>query len=115
MAHSVVYAAAQAAIKEKRFLNATLWDNARVREVLGSKAALEALLDPASYTGQSAAFAEAQSRRGMEVAKQLEHVAAQLEECAGLWALERAAAASQQGPSAEVKTLEQKCAALAGR
>ena len=84
----------------------------------GAKAALEALLDPASYTGQSAAFAEAQSRRGMEVAKQLEHVAAQLEECAGLWALERAAAASQQGPSdtsAEVKTLEQKCAALAGR
>jgi adenylosuccinate lyase len=69
-AHDVVYDAAQAAATGETDFASLLGADARVRQHL-SAPEIEALIDPAAYTGRSAWIATEQARRARELAAEL--------------------------------------------
>lgn len=69
-AHDAVYEAAQAAARDRRPFRELLAGDAEIRRHLDD-AAIEALLDPAAYTGTSARFAAEQAERARTVAADL--------------------------------------------
>jgi adenylosuccinate lyase len=69
-AHDVVYDAAQASVTESRPFRELLAADAQVRERLGT-AQVEALLDPARYTGLCRQFAERGAASARAVAASL--------------------------------------------
>lgn len=89
-AHTIVYKAAQDAESNHTFLNDTLWEDPRVRDALKTRDALELLMDPSTYTGYSSKFAKEQETSGGVKANELLAAATRLEQCDGLWAMERA-------------------------
>ena len=70
-AHDVIYDAAQASVTEKRSFRELLQEDKRITERLTDDE-VEALLDPAQYTGLCSHFAEEGAARAREVAGALE-------------------------------------------
>ena len=77
-----------------------------MRDALKTRDSLELLMNPSTYTGQSAEFAREQEASGATKTNELLAAAIRLDECDGLWALERADP-TRKDP--RVADLEQQC------